>query len=173
MATNIGTGPQDIPLNQFLGEMAFMDNFFSQGEYEPEMTTGSGVYNSVTYHPDTGGYWHRIGDLCFVTGCVRFTAIDTSNITGSVAASISLPFPVAPRTNGDNSDNLGVARTILWAGTAGEAPTAVGTSSSSNPGIVNMYATDRTGTAITVQSNDLTGDSMIQFTVWYRVLGGY
>jgi|SaaInlV_120m_DNA_3_1039746.scaffolds.fasta_scaffold06448_2 hypothetical protein len=26
MATNIGTGPQDIPLNQFLGEMAFMDS---------------------------------------------------------------------------------------------------------------------------------------------------
>jgi hypothetical protein len=25
MATNIGTGPQDIPLNQFLGEMAFRD----------------------------------------------------------------------------------------------------------------------------------------------------
>ena len=25
MATNIGTGPQDIPLNQFLGEMAFVD----------------------------------------------------------------------------------------------------------------------------------------------------
>ena len=25
MPTNIGTGPQDIPLNQFLGEMAFMD----------------------------------------------------------------------------------------------------------------------------------------------------
>ena len=25
MATNIGTGPQDIPLNQFLGEMAFQD----------------------------------------------------------------------------------------------------------------------------------------------------
>ena len=25
MATNIGTEPQDIPLNQFLGEMAFMD----------------------------------------------------------------------------------------------------------------------------------------------------
>ena len=26
MATNIGTGPQDIPLNQFLGQMAFMDD---------------------------------------------------------------------------------------------------------------------------------------------------
>lgn len=25
MAINIGTGPQDIPLNQFLGEMAYMD----------------------------------------------------------------------------------------------------------------------------------------------------
>lgn len=25
MATNIGTGPQDIPLNQFLGQMAFQD----------------------------------------------------------------------------------------------------------------------------------------------------
>ena len=26
MATNIGTEPQDIPLNQFLGQMAFMDD---------------------------------------------------------------------------------------------------------------------------------------------------
>ena len=25
MSTKIGTRPQDIPLNQFLGEMAFMD----------------------------------------------------------------------------------------------------------------------------------------------------
>lgn len=25
MATNIGTGPEDIPINQFLGEMAFRD----------------------------------------------------------------------------------------------------------------------------------------------------
>ena len=25
MATNIGTGPRDIPLNQFLGQMAFKD----------------------------------------------------------------------------------------------------------------------------------------------------
>ncbi len=32
MATNIGTGPQDIPLNQFLGEMAFMDNIFEDGD---------------------------------------------------------------------------------------------------------------------------------------------
>ena len=25
MATNIGTNPQDIPLNQYLGELAFLD----------------------------------------------------------------------------------------------------------------------------------------------------
>ena len=27
MATNIGTGPKDIPLNQFLGQMAFKDKY--------------------------------------------------------------------------------------------------------------------------------------------------
>ena len=41
MATNIGTGPQDIPLNQFLGEMAFQDK-------APIVGVGSRVTNPNT-----------------------------------------------------------------------------------------------------------------------------
>jgi len=39
MATNIGTGPQDIPLNQFLGEMAFMDRPPQRVAFQARNTT--------------------------------------------------------------------------------------------------------------------------------------
>jgi hypothetical protein len=48
MATNIGTGPQDIPLNQFLGEMAFMDR--------PPVDFGYIVATSVTDTNVSVGY---------------------------------------------------------------------------------------------------------------------
>tara|TARA_Y100000004_G_scaffold93993_1_gene105261 strand:+ start:1007 stop:1507 length:501 start_codon:yes stop_codon:yes gene_type:complete len=43
MATNIGTGPQDIPLNQFLGQMAFMDDV-------PVKPSFQAVKNSSAYN---------------------------------------------------------------------------------------------------------------------------
>ena len=173
MATNIGTGPQDIPLNQFLGEMAFMDNFFSQGEYEPEFTTGGGDFASVDYQADTGGYWHRIGDLCFVTGCVRVNSMNLSGPASTQAVTITLPFPAAARTNGDNADNIGSCRTVIWGGTAGKTPTILGIASSSTPGRANLFATGYDTAAQTVQVQHFgTGGTMIQFSIWYRVAGG-
>jgi len=173
MATNIGTGPQDIPLNQFLGEMAFMDNFFSQGEYEPTLTTGGGEFASVTYQADNGGYWHRIGDLCFVTGCMRVDAVNLSGPATTQAVCISLPFPTAARTNGDNADNIGTCRTVIWGGTAGKVPTILGIASSSTPGRANLFATGYDTAAQTVQVQHFgTGATMIQFSIWYRVAGG-
>ena len=48
MATNIGTGPQDIPLNQFLGEMAFMDNPPGPPAFATSATGGPSLPSSST-----------------------------------------------------------------------------------------------------------------------------
>lgn len=74
MATNIGTGPQDIPLNQFLGEMAFMDRPPTHPYLEVRLTASitsydgrqidntEVAYNQVDidtvggYNPATGRY---------------------------------------------------------------------------------------------------------------------
>ena len=174
MATNIGTGPQDIPLNQFLGEMAFMDNFMSEGHYEPELTTSGGDFASVAYQADTGGYWHRIGNLCFVTGCMRVDSVNLSGPASSSTAAITLPFPAADRTNGDNADNVGSCRTVIWGGTSNRVPTILGVAPSSTPGRANLLATSYDTAANTVQAQHIgTGATMIQFSIWYRVLGGY
>ena len=45
MATNIGTGPQDIPLNQFLGEMAFMDRPPTHPYLEVRLTASITTYD--------------------------------------------------------------------------------------------------------------------------------
>jgi len=45
MATNIGTGPQDIPLNQFLGEMAFMDRPPTHPYLEVALTSSITTYD--------------------------------------------------------------------------------------------------------------------------------
>ena len=59
MATNIGTGPQDIPLNQFLGEMAFMDNIISEGTFSPTIqTTTTGGQQSMV-----NAYYTKIGRI--------------------------------------------------------------------------------------------------------------
>jgi len=71
MATNIGTGPQDIPLNQFLGEMAFMDQpprkkcYVAVGAPGQSLvnsgagTTTNNIYGSSSTYvfADLGGDW--------------------------------------------------------------------------------------------------------------------
>ena len=57
MATNIGTGPQDIPLNQFLGEMAFIDKPPTKPAFQATLSSnvshpaGTNIlpYNLVVY----------------------------------------------------------------------------------------------------------------------------
>jgi hypothetical protein len=71
MATNIGTGPQDIPLNQFLGEMAFMDNLYKQGTFVA--TCDNGV--TLTGNSDLLQYV-KIGNLVTVMGQIQ---VNSSN----------------------------------------------------------------------------------------------
>jgi hypothetical protein len=88
MATNIGTGPQDIPLNQFLGEMAFMDRppratcYVSVGSPGGSLvnsgsgTTDNNIYGSSSAYvfADLGGDWD-IANTKFIapqTGLYQF-----------------------------------------------------------------------------------------------------
>ena len=83
MATNIGTGPQDIPLNQFLGEMAFMDNFISQGSFTATCSNGVTLQSSG----DTLQYV-KVGNMVTVMGQIQ---VNSSN-GGSALVINNLPF---------------------------------------------------------------------------------
>ena len=91
MATNIGTGPQDIPLNQFLGEMAFMDNILEEGTLDWRLQRSNAI-GSGSNHPDTSVTYTKIGNRVFVSGYI-YTE-NTGNSTGTTAEL---------RKNGDTS----------------------------------------------------------------------
>lgn len=89
MATNIGTGPQDIPLNQFLGEMAFMDNILESGSWTPRLagttTAGTMTQPNASYQTTPYGSYQRIGNMVFararfagaaLTGASGFLVLD-------------------------------------------------------------------------------------------------
>ena len=76
MATNIGTGPQDIPLNQFLGEMAFMDNPFDFGTWDPNIVS-LGDHTKTT--SASGGFYQRIGKIVYITFNYQWTNRSTTN----------------------------------------------------------------------------------------------
>ena len=83
MATNIGTGPQDIPLNQFLGEMAFMD----RPPQKPGFTAmGSGPGIDTPLSGDTSEIGSKFTDVTS-NGCYNTGSYNTS--TGVFTAPVS------------------------------------------------------------------------------------
>lgn len=85
MATNIGTGPQDIPLNQFLGEMAFMDNIFEQGEYSAWMSDGVNTVTNGIY-----GRYVKVGS--WVTANITVVNPGSNSINSGGGAGLSWRF---------------------------------------------------------------------------------
>jgi hypothetical protein len=72
MATNIGTGPQDIPLNQFLGEMAFMDRPPQRVAFDAWSTTAFNYGSNPQILPCNNSPINING--CYDTTTYQFTA---------------------------------------------------------------------------------------------------
>jgi hypothetical protein len=89
MATNIGTGPQDIPLNQFLGEMAFMDNILEQGTYTSWISDGVNTHLGGIY-----GRYVKIGNWVVANINIRNPGANTINSGGGAGLPwrIGLPY---------------------------------------------------------------------------------
>ena len=94
---------------------------YEEGTWTPTLL-GDGTNPSVTYSGDTGGFYIKIGRLVYLTGTIRTTAI--SGGSGALLVG-GLPFSNSDRSQGDNSDGIGAARTNLWNGTATTLPTVV------------------------------------------------
>ena len=94
---------------------------YEEGTWEPQII-GSSSNPSVTYHSDTGGKYVKIGQLVYLTGTIRTTAI--SGGSGQFWI-VNIPFANGTRTNGDNSDGIGAANCVLWNGTSNRKPTTI------------------------------------------------
>lgn len=96
MATNIGTGPQDIPLNQFLGEMAFMDNILDDGG--PYKTWISDGVN--THYDGVFGQYGRIGNWVIANITVRNPGSNSINTGGGAGIDWRFGLPYHVENNG-------------------------------------------------------------------------
>ena len=144
MATNIGTGPQDIPLNQFLGEMAFMDNIYEQGTWLPQQANVS-ITTDQTFNP-----WTRIGNIVFAT--CRITWPGNSNTSN--ADITGLPF----EPMGFINSSCGGPITEASLSYGGEVTASVEASS-------NLIRFRRDNTVLT--NSNLSGIDL-RFSVWYH-----
>ncbi len=74
MTINIGTGPNDIPLNCMLGEMAYGENLLEHGYWEPQITN----LGNHTRSSNSGGWWQRVGRMVTVTYTYQWSGRTTS-----------------------------------------------------------------------------------------------
>ena len=140
---------------------------YEEGTFEPTFRADSGDFDTVVYHPDTGGRYVKIGNYVWVTGCVRVAGatITIGSPSNSDTLCIgNLPFNNNPRTNGDNADSHGVCRVPVWNGS--QAPHFIQARQSVN--FCNLYyISSLTGTSATNNVSHLTSQSMVQFTLAY------
>jgi len=144
MSTNIGTGPQDIPLNQFLGEMAFQDSIYSQGTWLPTQSNVSITVNQ------TECIWTKIGNLVFAS--CRITWPSTSNTSNADVG--GLPFDPAGFLNSSCGGPI-TEGTLTY---TGELTASVEASS-------NLIRFRRNNTVL---SNQNLSTQSLRFSVWYH-----
>jgi hypothetical protein len=131
---------------------------YEEGTWEPTIIGTSGN-PTVTYQADNGGSYTKIGRVVYYTGAVRWTALSGGSGTARIG---NLPFTSAARTNGDNADSIGSARTWQWNGTSNKHPTIIGMVAGDTT--LTLVANASTGVASTVQISNLGTTCAIQFT---------
>lgn len=145
MATNIGRGPEDIPLNQYLGEMAFMDNIYEQGTWLPQQANVSVTVNQNECP------WTRIGNLVFAS--CRITWPSNSNTSNADIGGL----PFGPDGFINSSCGGPITEATLTYG--GELTASVEASS-------DLIRFRRNNTVLTNQN--LSGQQL-RFSVWYHI----
>jgi len=131
---------------------------YEEGTWEPTIIGTSGN-PTVTYQADNGGSYTKIGRVVYYTGAVRWTALSGGSGTARIG---NLPFTSAARTNGDNADSIGSARTWQWNGTSNKHPTIIGMVAGNTT--LTLVANSSTGVASTLQIGHLGTTCAFQFT---------
>jgi hypothetical protein len=145
MATNIGRGPEDIPLNQYLGEMAFMDNIYEQGTWLPQQANVSVTVNQNECP------WTRIGNIVFASCRITWP----SNSNTSNADITGLPF----NPDGFINSSCGGPITEGTLTYSGEITASVEASSD----IIRFRRNN------TVLTNQNMSSQSLRFSVWYHI----
>jgi hypothetical protein len=159
-ATN--AGQIKFPATQNASSDANTLDDYEEGTWEPIIRPETGSFTSVTYHPDTGGKYIKIGQLVYLTGSVRWTALNTTGGSGNAYIG-DLPFSCASRTNGDNADGCGSAFTPIWNGSGSNVPTLVRMINNST----NLFISTQDGDAVNdnVAVSELGSACFITFTI--------
>tara|TARA_Y100000022_G_C13102087_1_gene307273 strand:+ start:200 stop:706 length:507 start_codon:yes stop_codon:yes gene_type:complete len=119
MATNIGTGPQDIPLNQFLGQMAFMDDVPKKPSFQAVKNNSNHNFTAntrtiiggwVENHDDGGMFNATTGVITIpVAGLYWFycTVMQERNDNGDFQLSINKNNSTTPYVNTNDLSDSG------------------------------------------------------------------
>jgi len=118
--SDIGTAPNEIPLNQYLGDLAYQDaenlntigvngvrfngvastdantlDDYEEGTWTPTYTPASGAFGAITYNSNTFGRYTKIGNAVFVIGLIITDSFDVGTGLGQGRIS-GLPFTPSP-----------------------------------------------------------------------------
>jgi len=111
---NIGTRPQDIPLNSFLNSGAYLDfdAFYETGTWTPTLSFGGGS-TGWTYSSQEG-YYTKIGNIAFIRGLVWVNAKGTSTGAAKIEG-----LPLAASSLGSASNVIPVIASSMLGLTSG------------------------------------------------------
>ena len=138
---NIGTRPQDIPLNSFLNSGAWVDwdSHYQTGTWDGVYAPATGTFASITMDADLG--YVKNGKLVTVSGQIKTDALDTTGGSGQLKID-GLPFAASKVS----------AITIGFAWNFGSSFPLSGYISGSS-----IYLTTRTSTTARTDNYDVTG----------------
>lgn len=94
-------------------------NDYEKGEWTPEFRPGTGSFGSITYDPEVGGRYVKIGSLVHAFFRIRTDALTVGTASGSLSIE-GLPYTVV---NEPTTFHLGATSFGVISGFAGENPT--------------------------------------------------